>query len=122
MAGACVVLLQLLLTGVFFRVMMSESDWLYSTSTSLAAAFLAALLAWPMSRGCEKLFWCSRLQQQSRLRLAKRSNPHARSQNEITHRGAALSCTLDLIDLKCLWQGWRQAVVSITVSARSVAV
>ena len=122
MAGACVVSLQLLLTGVFFRVMMSESDWLYSTSISLAAAFLAALLAWPMSRGCEKLFWCSRVQQQSRLRIAKRSNPHARSQNEITHRGAALSCTLDLIDLKCLWQGWRQAVVSIRVSARSVTV
>ena len=120
MASTCVVLLQLLFTGLFFRIVMSESDWLYTSSASLMAAFLAALFAWPLSRMCEKLFSCSRVKQQCHLRLATRSTPHGRSQNEIAHRGAALSCTLDLIDLLSLMHEWRQAIVEIKVSVRCI--
>ena len=122
MAGTCVVSLQLLFTGLFFRIVMSESDWLYTSSASLMVAFLAALFAWPLSRVCERLFWRSRVKQQSHLQLALRSTPHGRSQNEVAYRGAALSCILDLIDMHSLLQEWCRAVVEIKVSASCVCV
>jgi hypothetical protein len=91
----CVASLLPLMTGLYFVVLMSDSESLHTTSTKLIAAIIAAVCTRPALGACDRLFRFSANQEASRLTKSQ-------SRNDMLYAGAALSRGLDIADLQAL--------------------